>query len=289
MTPSHTLAVHATTRESSIGDTRILAMKTKDAIVDAIRDVEGARPSVDRRDPDVRVHLRLSRNLASIGIDAAGESLHVRGYRAQAGVAPLRETLAAGMLGLLGWDGSAPLLDPFCGSGTLPIEAALIAGRRDPGLLGRRYGFERWPGHKAERLEGLLDQAEARVQPPGVTIRGYDSAAGAVALARANVERAQVQKRVVINRGDAQRLRPTEDGPGLVIGNPPYGERMGDATSLISLYEALGQLLRESFAGWRVGMLLADERHHQALGLDTKRSWRLRQGPLDVTLYEYLV
>jgi putative N6-adenine-specific DNA methylase len=289
MGPEHTLAVHATTRESAIGDTRILAMKTKDAIVDAIRDSVGTRPSVDRRDPDVRIHLRLSRDRAFIGLDAAGESLHVRGYRLEAGVAPLRETLAAGMLALLGWDGSSTLVDAFCGSGTLPIEAALIAGRRDPGLLGRRYGFERWPGHKPERLEALLDEAEARVRPSSFSIRGYDTSAAAVAKGWANVERAQVQSRVTLTKADARQLRAPDGAPGLLVGNPPYGERMGDAASLVPLYEELGRTLRRSFRGWRVGMLFADERHHAAMGLECKRTWRLRQGPLDITLYEYAV
>lgn len=289
MTPEHTLAVHATTRESDIRDTRILAMKTKDAIVDAIRDVVGSRPSVDRRDPDVRVHLRLSRNRASIGIDAAGESLHVRGYRLEAGPAPLRETMAAGILSLLAWDGSAPLLDLFCGSGTFPIEAALIAGRRDPGLLGRRYAFERWPGHKDAQLERLLDEAEARVRPPAQTIRGYDISKRAITTALANIDRAQVQSRVVVRKADACELRPPEGPPGLLVGNPPYGERLGDVETLVRLYSDLGGALRARFKGWRLGLLIAEERHHEALGLECLRRWRLRQGPIDVTLYEYAI
>ena len=287
ITPERTLAVHATTRDSTIRDTRILAMKTKDAIVDVIRDAHGERPSVDRRDPDVRVHLRLVRDRASIGLDAAGESLHVRGYRTEAGPAPLRETLAAGVLSLLAWDGSSPLVDIFCGSGTLCIEAALIAGRRDPGLLGRRYGFERWPGHREERFERLLDEAERRIRPPSGVIRGYDISKRAVDTALANVERAQVQSRVVIKRADALDLRPPDGPPGLLVGNPPYGERMGDTKSLLPLYTSLGRTLKARFAGWRLGLILADKRFEEALGLEATRTWRLKQGPLDVGLVEF--
>ena len=285
--PEDTLAVHATTRDSNIRDTRLLAMKTKDAIVDAIRDEHGVRPSVDRYDPDVRIHLRVVRNRASIGLDAAGESLHVRGYRTDAGPAPLRETLAAGMLSLLAWDGSTPLVDLFCGSGTLTIEAALISARRDPGLLGRRYGFERWPGHRPERLDKILDASEARIRPASGTIRGYDISQRAIGIALDNIERAQVQARVYVKKADALSLRPPEGPPGLLVGNPPYGERMGDVTALLPMYKGLGESLRSRFKGWRLGLFLADRRFHEALGLEATKSWRLKQGPLDVTLFEY--
>ena len=287
MTPAHTLAVHASTRDSNIRDTRILGMKTKDAIVDVIREAQGARPSVDRYDPDVRIQLRMVRNRVSLGIDAAGESLHVRGYRHDTGPAPLRETLAAGVLSLLAWDGSSPLLDLFCGSGTFCVEAALISARRDPGLLGRRYGFERWPGHRPERLDKLLDEAEARVKPPQQTIRGYDTSRRALTAALENIERAEVQARVVVKKADALDLRPPEGPPGLLVGNPPYGERMGEVEALIPLYGELGKTLPARFKGWRLGLLIADARFYKALGLKETRSWRLKQGPLDVTLYEF--
>ena len=287
LTPEHTVAVHATTRQSSIRDTRIIALKTKDAIVDSVRDAFGERPSVARHDPDVRVHVRLNRDRVEIGLDAAGQSLHERGYRTDAGRAPLRETLAAGILGLMDWDGSTPLYDPMCGSGTFVIEAALIAAGKFPGQLGRNYGFERWPGFKPARLAKLkeaLRHEHPESMPP---IVGSDRNPRAIKGARDNAKRAGVSHLIRFELLDARQVRAPKGPPGLVVCNPPYGERLGSAPELDSLFRKLGHQLRAEFPEWRAAFLLGQESHQHALGLDVERVNELKQGPLDIRLAQF--
>lgn len=287
--PDKTFAVQGTARDGKLRDGRYVALKTKDAIADAVRDAVGARPSVDVRDPDVRVVVRVVRDRADVALDAAGQSLHARGYRTEAGVAPLRETLAAGMLLLAryGEDPALPLVDPMCGAGTLPVEAALLARGMVPGLLDRSYGFERWPGHRPARLEKLRAAARDRVKAPGgagLPILGADRDAGVLQLARRNAERAgcELQWRA----SDVARLdNPWPDaGEGLVVCNPPYGERLEELEALRPTFEAMGRTLRERFAGWTAWVLVADDSLQHALGLDPVRRVAVKNGALDVTL-----
>ena len=281
---THTLAVDASVRDAVFLDGRFAALRVKDAIVDAVRDATGNRPSVDRESPDVGVHLRLTGKHATISLDAAGSSLHERGYRRAAGVAPLRETLAAGVILLSGWPGNVPLVDPMCGSGTLVIEAAMLAAGIAPGL-DRSFGFERWPGHRPQRLERIREEVRASVVDVEIPIVGRDHDEKVVLAAQRNAERAGVVDLIRFERVPFDQGRAPCEQPGLVVANPPYGHRLGDVKRAEATHSRLGAALRAGFGGWRAVILTAHESHRQALGLEEARTWPLKNGALDVNLF----
>jgi len=293
--PERTLAISATVRNAAVGDQRYVMLKTKDAIVDAVRDATGDRPSIDARDPDVRVAVRWVGYDVTVSLDAVGtQSLAARGYRTEAGQAPLRETLAAGLLQLAGYRGRRPLVDPFCGSGTIPIEAALIARRVDPGSLRERFGFETWPKHRADKTAELRHQSRGVRLPDSKDsgpIFGLDRDRRILDVARANADRAGVCGHLTLDEADVRRLvRPGGvSGPGLIVGNPPYGERMSDRRALTTMFTQFGEQLRRHFSGWEVWLLMAEEDHVDALGIDVVGKTPLKNGPLDIEAVHFKV
>ena len=291
MSAAATFVVDCTRSSSPITHTRYASQVVKDGVADYFRDVSGRRPSVDRDDPDIRLNLHLAGEGAILSLDLSGESLHRRGYRTEGGVAPLRENVAAAMLLRARWpDPAGPFVDPMCGSGTLPIEAAMIAGDVAPGLLRRRFGFQRWRGHHGGLWKQLREEAEERRQkglrafPP---IYGSDAAAGAIAGARENAARAGLRGLVRLSVRDLADLRPPEGPPGLLAVNPPYGERLGDRASARELYAELGRILAERFGGWRVAVLAGDEDLAHATGLRAARVHHLDNGPIACTLAHF--
>lgn len=256
LTPDSTLAVSAVGTGPGLDNTMFVAVRTKDAVVDRLRGLTGARPSVDRRDPDVSVFVRLARGRVTIALDLVGESLHRRGYREPGSSAPLKETLAAALLRLSGWDRRRPLADPMCGSGTLPIEADLWARGVAPGLSRERFGFERWASFDPsleKRLGVLKARARARVKASGPQVSGFDHDAEALSLARRNAKRASAH--VQLARAELASFGGTSP-PGLVIVNPPYGERLAAGRSL---YAELAQVLGSLPPGHRVAILLGPD------------------------------
>lgn len=249
---STTLAVSAVGSAPGLDNTMFVAQRSKDAIVDRLRDQSGGRPSVDREDPDVAVFVRLARGRASVALDLAGEPLHRRGYRQPGSRAPLKESLAAALLRMARWDRSSPLCDPMCGSATLAIEADLWARSVAPGLARRRFGFERWASFddsRRRRMSLLRERARAAERAEGPPIRALDADPEAVELARANVKRAGA--RVVVEPARLSEL-PGRAKAGLVIANPPYGERLeADPALWRELEGALAGL-----EGVRVALLL---------------------------------
>lgn len=256
LTPETTLAVSAVGTAPGLDNTMFVAQRTKDAIVDRLRSATGSRPSVDRKDPDVSVFVRLARGRVSIALDLVGESLHRRGYREPGSSAPLKETLAAALLRLSGWDRRSPLSDPMCGSGTLPIEAELWARDVAPGLSRERFGFERWASFDAaleKRLGVLRERARARVKQHGPRVSGLDRDPAAIALARRNAKRAGA--RVELACAELSSFGGTTPA-GLVITNPPYGARL-DADA--GLYSELGRVLAALPPGHRIAVLLGPD------------------------------
>lgn len=287
--PDRTFAVHATARDNpSFRDARFAGLRVKDAIVDAVRELAGDRPSVDVADPDVQVRIAISGRKGVVSLDLAGrDSLHARGYRLEAGEAPLRESLAAGLLQLADHRPDEPLYDPCCGSGTILIEAALRARAVAPGLVGRYYGFERWPGFRPDRLAEVRRALEAEARPPlARRLLGTDLDGSVLALARQNAERARVSDDIRLLRADAGSVAPPPelDRPGLVATNPPWGERLGDRAAADRLLERMGRHWRETLRGWRAAVLVGDRAQAPLLGLDDVRLVPLRHGALDVTL-----
>lgn len=242
ITPRHTIAVSAVSKKSALAHTHFVGQRTKDAIVDRLRDREGSRPDVDRDDPDVAIFVHLAHDQAAIHLDLAGDSLHRRTYRRAIGEAPLKESLAAAMLRLAGWDRTRPLHDPCCGSGTIAIEADLWAREVAPQIARERFGFERWASHDAaERavIAALRTAARARERSSGPAITGSDLEPRAIAAAEGNARRAASKAR--FHRASLRELRST-DPPGHVIANVPYGHRLEEGDLFGELAEALPRL-----------------------------------------------
>ena len=290
-----TFAVSATCRDTpAFRDSRYAALRVKDAICDAVRAAQGERPNVDVDDPDVSVRVSIAGGRGIISLDAAGrQSLHARGYRTDKGEAPLRETLAAALPVLAGWDLQSPLVDPMCGSGTIVIEAALRAyGVLPAALSGLRggWGFMRWPGHRPERFARLLaDMSGTSGEGArGAVIAGAELDAAALATARVNAERAGVAGRIELLQGDARDrehiARLARGDRGLFVTNPPWGRRLGPGHDPAELVVAAMDAWREVKPGWRVAILLPDDGTAQALKMKKPRLVPLEAGALAVTL-----
>lgn len=285
--PDMTLAVDCSLRDSAITHSGFAALKTKDAIVDSIRDLTGSRPSVDTKDPDLRVNVHLAKNRCTVSLDASGAPLDRRGYRLDRTEAPLRETLAAALVELSGWDGAIPLVDPMCGSGTIVIEAAMKAARRAPGLLRDKFGFQRWPGFDKSLWSRLV--AEARDQALDALpapIQGSDVSFRAVDIARKNAERAGVLNLVSFSKYDARNL-PLPDPPGVLIFNPPYGERLSEEEALLPLYKEIGDLLKQHCKGYTAWLLVGSSALAKQIGLKASRRIPLFNGPIECRLLKY--
>ncbi|MBM3106914.1 bifunctional 23S rRNA (guanine(2069)-N(7))-methyltransferase RlmK/23S rRNA (guanine(2445)-N(2))-methyltransferase RlmL [Pseudomonas sp. V1] len=288
------LAVEFSGHGSGIDNTHFGALKVKDAIVDKLRTRDGERPSVDKLNPDLRVHLRLDRGEAILSLDLSGHSLHQRGYRLQQGAAPLKENLAAAVLIRAGWpriaaEGGA-LADPMCGVGTFLVEAAMIAADIAPNLKRERWGFSAWLGHVPALWRKLHDEAQARAQAglarPPLWIRGYEADPRLIQPGRNNVERAGLSDWVKIYQGEVGSFepRPDQNQKGLVICNPPYGERLGDEASLLYLYQNLGERLRQSCLNWEAAVFTGAPDLGKRMGIRSHKQYAFWNGALPCKL-----
>ena len=260
-----------------------VGLKIKDAVCDAFRDQFGARPSVDKSRPDIRIHAFVGEDEIQIFIDTSGEALFKRGYRQDAGEAPLRENLAAGLLLLAGYDGSQPFQDPFCGSGTIVIEAAWIAAGRAPGLM-RRFGFERLKNFDPETWQTLRRRAQDAIRAPSAPISGSDSDRRIIQTAKANAVAAEVENFIRFDTLDVLAARPNGEH-GILISNPPYGVRLAEVQTLQALYPQLGTWLKQHYAGWLAGMFTGDRDMPKLMRLAPKRKIPLYNGNLDCRLF----
>lgn len=283
LTPRTTLAVRATCRSSRLTHSQFVAQKTKDAIVDRLRARLGERPSVDRVDPDVGIALHLAKDRAILYLDVGGSSLHERGWRGRGGTAPLRETLAAAVLRLSGWDREMPLIDPMCGAGTIAIEAAAWSRALAPGLARKRFGFERWASHDAAlrtRVAELREQARAAGRDHGAAIHASDADAEAVRNARQNARAAGV---AIDLRQRSVRDLPAMGRDGIVVTNPPYGQRLEAEPGLYTeLATALSRL-----GGASIALLAGTPAIERAMGRPPDRFWLLYNGPIECRLLLY--
>jgi 23S rRNA (guanine2445-N2)-methyltransferase / 23S rRNA (guanine2069-N7)-methyltransferase len=297
--PQGTLVIDCAIFRSKIKHSHFAALKAKDAIVDQFRERCGIRPSVAVERPDLRINLYLKCNRLTISLDLSGDSLHRRGYRDQQVTAPLKENLAAALLILSDWPRIAGaggvLVDPMCGSGTIPIEAALMAADIAPGLLRPYFGFLGWKGHDAPLWSRLLHEAQGRRQTRlrgKERIFGFDKSAAAIEAARQNARAAGVEETVCLRESDIGVLPPppaVSGDQGLVVVNPPYGERLSHGEDLRGLYGQLGQQLRRHFPGWRVGMLTSSAALARELSLPLDSTLPLYNGPIECALYGYRV
>lgn len=291
--PDATLAVDFDSARSAITHTHFGALKVKDAIVDQLREARGERPGIDTARPSVRVNVRVVEDRAMFALDLSGDSLHRRGYRGAGVAAPLKENLAAALLLRAGWPAIARedggFLDPMCGSGTLPIEAALIAGDVAPGLLRQYFGFLGWAGHDAELWSRLTREADLRrargTLVPG-RIVGTDHDARAIRAAYEAPDLAGLRSLVHVERRELSAAQPHTER-GLLLVNPPYGERLGDVDALRALYAELGTILRERFVGWQAAVFTGNPALGRELKLEARRTHRLYNGPIEARLLRF--
>ncbi|MFI8479307.1 bifunctional 23S rRNA (guanine(2069)-N(7))-methyltransferase RlmK/23S rRNA (guanine(2445)-N(2))-methyltransferase RlmL [Pseudomonas sp. NPDC078700] len=294
MEPSGSLAVEFSGNGSGIDNTHFGALKVKDAIVDKLRQKDGTRPSVDKLNPDLRIHLRLDRGEAILSLDLSGHSLHQRGYRLQQGAAPLKENLAAAVLIRAGWpriaaEGGA-LADPMCGVGTFLVEAAMMAADVAPNLTREQWGFSQWLGHVPAIWKKLQAEAQERADigmaKPPLWIRGYEADPRLIQPAKNNIDRAGLSHWIKVYQGEVATFepRPDQNQKGLVICNPPYGERLGDEASLLYLYQNLGERLRQACMGWEAAVFTGAPDLGKRMGIRSHKQYAFWNGALPCKL-----
>lgn len=292
-----TFAIDAVGSTRGITHSQFAALRVKDAIVDQFRERAGTRPNVDTEQPALRINLVLRKGRAIIGIDLSGAPLHQRGYRQGRGIAPLKENLAAAMLLRAGWPSiyaaGGGLVDPLCGSGTLIIEAMFMAADVAPGLRRERFGFMGWRGHDAALWKSLHDAAQTRATSGLQALRtaffGFDQDPTVLNEAKRNAQFAELSGFVHFGRQSLDHLhRPHElEMPGLVISNPPYGERMGADSDVVALYRLLGEKLKTEFSGWHASIITSDESLGRAIGLHAHKRYKLYNGAIECTLLNF--
>ncbi len=284
-----TLRVDVAATRSPLKSLEFATLRVKDAVCDRFRADVGLRPSIDKRAPGARVYAHLTEREATLYLDTSGEPLFKRGYRREAEEAPLRENLAAGLLALAEWTPALPLLDPMCGSGTIAIEAALIAADRAPGL-GRTFGFQKlaWFDPPAWQRTRQAAHDRARAAPSVACIHASDIAPAAVAKCRANALAAKIAPFLAIDIADAlARSAPAKSG--VIVTNPPYGVRLADAARLIELYPRLGDALKQRFTGWTAWILSGDQALAKKIGLKAERRIPLWNGAIECRLLKYRI
>ena len=279
-----TLRVNVTAQKSPLKSLEFATLRIKDAVCDRFRDKLGKRPSVDRTAPDLRVHAFLEADRGAIYLDTSGEPLFKRGWRAGQGEAPLRENLAAGIVMLTGWQFEEPLLDPMCGGATLLVEAAAMARGRPPGAK-RSFGFEKLANFDSGLWDTVRREASPEANP---AIYGSDNDAAALKDARRNVAAAGVDRWIRLEQADVlERAAPAPGG--VMVMNPPYGERMGSPEELAAFYPRLGDALKKNFQGWRCYIFTADLRLPKLIRLAPSARTPLWNGALECRLYEFRI
>jgi putative N6-adenine-specific DNA methylase len=281
------IRVYVTAIKSPLKSLEYITLKVKDAVCDRFRAETGRRPSVNTKMPEVRIHLFITDHEATLYLDTSGEPLYMRGHKVAKVGAPLKENLAAGILRLSGWKPGVPLLDPMCGSGTFLLEAAQISLNDAPGLIRGpgEFGFEQLKSFEATLWRKLQrEAADERLQAGALPLFGSDLTADAVARTRQNLAHAGVENLVTLECGDLlQRKAPAASG--ILVTNPPYGERLGDEDELAAFYPSLGNTLKQQFAGWSCWLLSADTRLPKLIRLQTSRKIPLYNGNLECRLY----
>lgn len=280
-----TIKVALTAVNCPLRSVDFVTLRIKDAVCDGFRAHCGSRPSVDTQHPDVRIYAYVDERQATFYLDTSGEGLFKRGFRRAEFPAPLRENLAAGLLALAGWDGSTPLFDPFCGGGTILIEAAMLASRQAPGLA-RSFGLQRLSWFDAKVWADLRDEATARQVPlPDGLIFGSDIDRQAIRAARTNLEAAGFGGKFALSVQDVLDSAPPT-AQGFMLSNPPYGVRLEDQDQMADFYPHFGNLLKNHYAGWTAWLLSADRRLPSLVGLKPTKKIPLYNGPLECRFYQ---
>jgi 23S rRNA (guanine2445-N2)-methyltransferase / 23S rRNA (guanine2069-N7)-methyltransferase len=284
---SQTLAINAHVHSAFSTHSLFIAQLAKDAIVDQFQERTGRRPSVDLHSPDIRISVNVFKETAFVALDSSGESLHRRGYRKEAGEAPLNEVLAAAIVDFSKWDGESPLVDPFCGSGTFAIEAALKAMNKAPGFIRKHYAFQNWPDFDASLFDSVVCEAEKAIKPSNAIppIVGIEIDPAIAGIAQENAKRAGVESVVQLSQGDFFEWTPPFEGPGTLLLNPPYDERLR-VSHVGKLWQKIGSRLWENYRDWNARILCGTEEGANALGLQSRQERPLNNGSIDCLLFD---
>lgn len=278
-----TFAIDATVYSEILRNSRFVTYRVKDAIADYWSEKAGKRPNVEVNNPDLRINVHIANEQVTVSLDSSGESLHKRGYRVATTEAPINEVLAAGMLLLAGWKGQSDFYDPMCGSGTIPIEAALIARNIAPGIFRKSFGFEKWPDFD-EDLWSEIYNDDSQEREFTHKIYGSDASFYAIQQAQKNVKSAGVAKEIELRQ---IRLEELKGGEGLVMINPPYGERLASNKDMEELYGKIGTALKHQFAGSTAWIISSNEAAMKCIGLKPSKKMRLLNGELDCQFNKY--
>lgn len=285
--PHNTLAVNATGGNRQLNHTHFTALQVKNAIIDQQRRQFGQRSSVDTENPDLLINVHIYQERCILSLDSSGASLHRRGYRPAMGLAPLKETLAAALLEMAEWEPNLPFLDPLCGSGTLPLEASLKALNIAPGLFRPEFAFEKWHDFDEQLWTRLLDEAEeSQIPQLKAPIIGSDKDPDILDQARINAQQCRISDQVKFTQTDLKDVEAPADS-GVIICNPPYGERLGDAAELGDFYKLLGDVFKQRFKGWTAFVLTGNKELAKRVGLKAARRIPVYNGSIPCTLLKY--
>ena len=280
-----TLAVSATLSGDRFTHSQYIALKTKDAIVDRFRDLTGKRPNIDLRFPDLKIDVHIDRNRCSVSLDSSGESLHKRGYKIATNIAPINEVLAAGLLLLSGWDGQSDFMDPMCGSGTILIEAAMIACNIPPNLMRNEFAFERWKDWDVDLYETIENSLLSKTRDFHHKIMGFDKSPSAIRKANENIKNAHLEEFIYIKHEDFFKTQKGGEARLHMLFNPPYGERLELDTK--TFFGKIGRTLKHNYAGTTAWFITSNLEALKHIGLKTSRKIKLYNAKLEARLVRY--
>ncbi len=279
------LAVGATLNGDTFTHSQYVSLKTKDAIVDRFRDRSGQRPNVDLRFPDLKIDIHIDRHFCTVSLDSSGESLHKRGYKVATNIAPINEVLAAGLVLLSGWDGQSDFMDPMCGSGTVLIEAAMIACNIPPNLMRNEFGFERWEDWDVDLFEKIEDSLLSKTRDFHHKIMGFDKSPSAVEKAIQNVENAKLEDFIYIKHEDFFKTQKGGSAHLHIVFNPPYGERLD--IEMENFYGSIGSTLKHKYPGTHAWMISSNMEALKHIGLRPSRKIKLFNAKLEARFLKY--
>ena len=285
LTHNHTLAVDATLQSEKFTHSKFIALKTKDAIVDRFRHIEGERPNVDTKFPDLRIHVHIQKNTCFISLDSSGGSLHHRGYRSATNIAPINEVLAAGMIMHSGWDGTCDFLDPMCGSGTILIEAAMIACNIPANINRKEFAFEKWLDFDEDMFDKIIESSLKKTREFHHKIVGFDKAPSAIRKAKDNVRNANLSDYITIRQQDFFSSENFAEDTLHMVFNPPYGERL--SIDIDEFYGNIGDTLKKKYPNTNAWFITSNLEALKYVGLRPSRKIKLFNGPLESKLVKY--
>ncbi|KUF40385.1 DNA methylase [Myroides marinus] len=285
ISPNQTFVIDATVFSDNFNNSQFVSLKAKDAIVDQFRNKTGARPSIDKDYPDLRINIHLQKDLCTVSLDTSGASLHHRGYRTATNIAPINEVLAAGMLLMSGWDGRTDFIDPMCGSGTILIEAAMIACNIPANINRKEFAFEKWNDWDAELFDKVQESLLKKIREFHYSIKGYDKAPSAVLKALDNAKNANLDDYIEINTGNFFDTQKETDGPLHMVFNPPYGERLD--INLERFYREIGDTLKQGYPGTEAWFITGNVEALKYVGLRPSRKIKLFNGKLESRFVKY--